>query len=63
MSERARSVTITDEIATASEHHTGTGRVVRVIGPVVDVEFSRDTMPALFNALTVEIALERWPRR
>jgi F-type H+/Na+-transporting ATPase subunit beta len=51
-------MTITDEIATASEHHTGTGRVVRVIGPVVDVEFSRDTMPALFNALTVEIALE-----
>jgi F-type H+-transporting ATPase subunit beta len=34
-----------------------TGRVVRVIGPVVDVEFGRDTMPALYNQLTVEIEL------
>ncbi|MCW2603668.1 MAG: F-type H+-transporting ATPase subunit beta, partial [Pseudonocardiales bacterium] len=34
-----------------------TGRVVRVIGPVVDVEFTRDAMPALFNALTVKIEL------
>jgi F-type H+-transporting ATPase subunit beta len=34
-----------------------TGRVVRVVGPVVDIEFSRDTMPALYNALTVEITL------
>ena len=29
------------------------GRVVRVIGPVIDVEFSPDTMPAIFNALTL----------
>jgi F-type H+-transporting ATPase subunit beta len=36
---------------------TPTGRVVRVIGPVVDVEFTRDAMPALFNALTVQITL------
>ncbi|MDR1998771.1 MAG: F0F1 ATP synthase subunit beta [Frankiaceae bacterium] len=35
----------------------GLGRVVRVIGPVVDVEFTRDSMPALFNALTVPITL------
>ena len=34
------------------------GRVVRVIGPVVDVEFPRGAMPALYNALTVEIELE-----
>src|SRR5437867_187340 len=34
-----------------------TGRVVRVIGPVVDVEFARNTIPQLFNALTVEITL------
>ena len=33
---------------------TGTGRVVRVTGPVVDVEFPRDAMPDLFNALEVE---------
>ena len=30
----------------------GTGRVVRVIGPVVDVEFGRNSIPELFNALT-----------
>jgi F-type H+/Na+-transporting ATPase subunit beta len=43
-----------------TEHTAGsvaTGRVVRVIGPVVDVEFGRDTMPALYNQLTVEIEL------
>ena len=34
------------------------GRVVRVIGPVVDVEFPRGGLPALYNALTVEITLE-----
>jgi F-type H+/Na+-transporting ATPase subunit beta len=36
---------------------TGVGRVVRVIGPVVDVEFPRDAMPAIFNALTVDVTL------
>ncbi len=39
------------------ETATATGRVVRVIGPVVDVEFGRDTIPALNQALTVEIEL------
>ena len=28
-----------------------TGRVARVIGPVVDVEFSVDTMQEMYNAL------------
>jgi len=31
--------------------------VVRVIGPVVDAEFPRDAMPALFNALHVSVTL------
>ncbi len=35
----------------------GTGRVARVIGPVVDVEFAADTMPELDNALEVDIDL------
>ncbi|WP_375493016.1 F0F1 ATP synthase subunit beta [uncultured Jatrophihabitans sp.] len=34
-----------------------TGRVVRVIGPVVDVEFGRDSIPPLNQALTTEIDL------
>ncbi|ACU94890.1 ATP synthase, F1 beta subunit [Cryptobacterium curtum DSM 15641] len=29
------------------------GRIVRIVGPVVDVEFPRDAMPAIYNALTV----------
>src|SRR5215203_3259047 len=34
-----------------------TGRVARVIGPVVDVEFSVDTMPEMYNALKVDVSL------
>ncbi|GAC60996.1 F0F1 ATP synthase subunit beta [Gordonia sp. PS3] len=33
------------------------GRVARVIGPVVDVEFPRGAIPALFNALHAEVTL------
>ncbi|HEX6684301.1 MAG TPA: F0F1 ATP synthase subunit beta [Candidatus Limnocylindrales bacterium] len=40
-----------------AETKTGVGRVVRVIGPVVDVEFPRDAMPAIFNALKVDVTL------
>ncbi len=41
----------------AVETKTATGRVVRVIGPVVDAEFPRDGMPELFNALHVNVTL------
>ncbi len=34
-----------------------TGRIVQVIGPVVDVEFSQDKLPAIYNALTVEFSI------
>ncbi|MFM2437365.1 MAG: hypothetical protein RLZ55_174, partial [Actinomycetota bacterium] len=40
-----------------TETITGVGRVARVTGPVVDVEFPSQSMPELFNALTVEIDL------
>ncbi len=33
------------------------GRVARVIGPVVDIEFPADSMPAIFNALHVETTM------
>ena len=36
---------------------TKNGRVARVIGPVVDIEFPSDAMPAIFNALHVEVEL------
>jgi F-type H+-transporting ATPase subunit beta len=35
----------------------GTGRVARVIGPVVDVEFAQEEMPEIFNALEVELTM------
>ena len=34
-----------------------TGRIARVIGPVVDVEFPADALPAIYNALTAELTL------
>src|SRR6266508_4214066 len=47
--------------ATATEKNEalpgGVGRVVRVIGPVVDVEFPADAMPDIYNALEVDLGL------
>ena len=34
-----------------------TGRIARVIGPVVDVEFPADALPSIYNALTAELTL------
>jgi F-type H+/Na+-transporting ATPase subunit beta len=39
------------------EESTATGRVARVIGPVVDVEFPADTLPEIYNALHVDVTL------
>ncbi|MGE5288530.1 MAG: F0F1 ATP synthase subunit beta [Micromonosporaceae bacterium] len=35
----------------------GTGRVARVTGPVVDVEFPADEMPEIYNALHVDVTI------
>ncbi len=40
----------------------GTGRVARVIGPVVDVEFPADEMPDLNNALLIDIETDEGTR-
>lgn len=37
----------------ASATQGATGRIVRIVGAVVDVEFPPDEMPAIYNALTV----------
>jgi len=44
-------VTETDKTAEA----VATGRVVRVIGPVVDIEFAADQLPDIYHALLIEI--------
>ncbi len=36
---------------------TATGRVARVIGPVVDIEFPSDSMPSIYNALQIDIEI------
>ncbi len=47
--------TISDE---TTEGTAGSvGRIARVIGPVVDVEFPSDSMPEIYNALRVDITL------
>ncbi|CAL9449906.1 ATP synthase subunit beta [Streptomyces sp. enrichment culture] len=43
-------------MTTTAQTATATGRVARVIGPVVDVEFPVDAMPDIYNALHVEVA-------
>ncbi|HQV91564.1 MAG TPA: F0F1 ATP synthase subunit beta, partial [Phycicoccus sp.] len=47
--------------ATVTENTTeatkgGVGRVARIIGPVVDIEFPVDEMPELYNLLSTEVA-------
>ncbi len=43
-------------MTTTVDTAVATGRVARVIGPVVDVEFPVDAMPEIYNALHVEVA-------
>ncbi|KNA89373.1 F0F1 ATP synthase subunit beta [Gordonia sp. w5E2] len=51
---------MTATVETPSSQSAGTteGRVVRIIGPVVDVEFPRGSIPDLFNALHTDVTLE-----
>ncbi|MDA2986616.1 MAG: F0F1 ATP synthase subunit beta, partial [Actinomycetota bacterium] len=41
-----------------TETTTGVGRVARVTGPVVDVEFPVEAMPELQNALHVDVSFD-----
>ncbi|MCS4274908.1 F-type H+-transporting ATPase subunit beta [Mycetocola sp. BIGb0189] len=43
--------------ATATEQTAVVGRVARVTGPVVDIEFPHDAIPAIYNALKTEITI------
>lgn len=40
-----------------------TGRIARVIGPVVDVEFPAGQVPDIYNALTAELTLNGTTRK
>jgi F-type H+-transporting ATPase subunit beta len=41
----------------AESTKTATGRIARVTGPVVDIEFPHDAIPEIYNALTTVIDL------
>ena len=47
-------MTATVEETKDDRQPAGVGRVARVIGPVVDVEFPVDAMPEIYNALEVD---------
>src|ERR687897_889724 len=50
-------MTATVEETTTQSEGGSVGRIARVIGPVVDIEFPTDAMPAIYNALTCEFEL------
>ena len=48
--------------STNSKSGDTNGRVVRITGPVVDVEFPRGSVPELFNALHADITYEAFAK-
>jgi F-type H+-transporting ATPase subunit beta len=42
-------------MATATKAQTRTGKITRVVGVVIDVEFSQDNLPSIYNALNTEL--------
>src|SRR5215211_7313354 len=53
----------TERAATAPQTRKNIGRVVQVIGPVLDVEFEPENLPEIYNALTLEDASGTVPVR
>ncbi|MDV3223521.1 MAG: F0F1 ATP synthase subunit beta, partial [Intrasporangium sp.] len=51
--------TVSDNVGAAAQGPSagGVGRISRIIGPVVDVEFPSDAMPEQYNLLTTQVAL------
>ncbi|HXE09942.1 MAG TPA: F0F1 ATP synthase subunit beta, partial [Verrucomicrobiae bacterium] len=43
-------------MATTTKAKTGTktGKIIQIVGVVVDVEFGEDNLPAIYNALKLE---------
>ena len=44
----------TERVGTAPQTQKNIGRVVQVIGPVLDVEFEPEHLPEIFNALRID---------
>ncbi|MGA8209954.1 MAG: F0F1 ATP synthase subunit beta [Nocardioidaceae bacterium] len=50
-------MTATMDESTQTQAEGGVGRVARVIGPVIDVEFPSDSMPEMYNMLKLDVTL------
>jgi len=48
---------MTDTIDMVADQAVAVGRIARVTGPVVDIEFPHDSIPDIYNALTTEITI------
>src|SRR5680860_216293 len=57
VSEGTMTATVNEEETGTGDSAAGTGRIARVIGPVVDIEFPVDTMPEMYNMLKTELEL------
>jgi F-type H+-transporting ATPase subunit beta len=53
----------TEKTGAAAKTQKNIGRVVQVIGPVLDVEFEPEHLPEIYNALTLEDASGAMPVR
>ncbi len=42
-------------MATATKDKLITGKIIQIVGVVVDIEFSTDTLPAIYNALKIDL--------
>src|SRR5690625_3440822 len=51
-------MTATAEADSATNVGPGVGRIARVIGPVVDIEFPPDAIPDIYNALKTTITMQ-----
>src|SRR6186997_1052526 len=56
-------MTATVEDTQTESGQGSTGRIARVIGPVVDIEFPADSMPEMYNLLETELTLEGETRK
>ncbi|HEY8282111.1 MAG TPA: F0F1 ATP synthase subunit beta, partial [Leifsonia sp.] len=49
--------TATAEAQASTAQPAGVGRIARVTGPVVDIEFPHDSIPGIYNALKTTITM------
>ena len=42
-------------MATATKSKTKNGKITQIVGVVVDIEFSTDKLPAIYNALKLQL--------